>query len=104
MGASFVDAVQREGGKVTLEDMANYGVIWSEPAHAIYHGYDVTSLGVPSSGGVGTLGALLLAESAKVSKGRDYSRSSDALNTLIQIAKIETILAVAFRSVTQSWL
>ena len=68
----FVDAVQREGGKITLEDMANYRVIWSEPAHVTYHGYDVTSLGLPSSGGVGTLGALLLAQSANVNKGRDY--------------------------------
>jgi gamma-glutamyltranspeptidase / glutathione hydrolase len=91
----FVDAVQREGGKITLEDLANYRVIWSEPARVSYHGYDVTSLGLPSSGGVGTLGALLLAQSGKVIKSGDYLRSSDALNALIQIAKIETVLALA---------
>jgi gamma-glutamyltranspeptidase/glutathione hydrolase len=90
----FVDVIQREGGKITLEDMANYRVIWSEPAHVSYHGYDVTSLGLPSSGGVGTLGALLLAQSAKVIKSGDYMHSSDALNALIQIAKIETVLAL----------
>ncbi len=47
----FVDAVQREGGKITLEDMASYEALWAEPARATYHGYEVTSVGLPGLGG-----------------------------------------------------
>ena len=47
----FVDAVQREGGKITLQDIADYRPLWSEPIRAMYHGYEVTSLGSPSLGG-----------------------------------------------------
>jgi gamma-glutamyltranspeptidase/glutathione hydrolase len=91
----FVDAVQREDGKITLQDMADYRPLWSEPARAMYHGYEVTSLGLPSLGGLGTLSALLLAESAKLSKRGDYWHSADGLYALIQIGKIATVLTFA---------
>ena len=91
----FVDAVQREGGKITLQDIADYRPLWSEPARAMYHGYEVTSLGLPSLGGLGTLSALLLAESAKLSKRGDYWHSADGLYSLIQIGKIATVLTFA---------
>ncbi len=88
----FVDAVQREDGKITLQDMADYRPLWSEPARAMYHGYEVTSLGLPSLGGLGTLSALLLAESVKLSKKGDYWHSADGLYALIQIGKIASVL------------
>ena len=91
----FVDAVQREGGKITLDDMASYRALWSEPSHATYHGYEVTSLGLPGLGGLETLGSLLLAESGNVSKRGDYLHSTETLYALIQIAKIEAALSIA---------
>ena len=30
-GQDFVKTVQREGGKVTIDDMEHYRVVWSEP-------------------------------------------------------------------------
>ena len=90
----FVDAVRREGGKVTLEDLASYRVVWSEPTRAIYHGFEVTSLGAPSLGGLETLSGLLLWEHANMSKRGDYSQSADALYALIQIAKLEASLSL----------
>jgi len=89
----FVDAVQREGGKITLEDMASYQALWTEPARATYHGYEVTSMGLPNLGGLETLGALKLAEAANVTKHGDYRRSSDSLYSLIQIARMQAVLA-----------
>jgi gamma-glutamyltranspeptidase/glutathione hydrolase len=91
----FVDAVEREGGKITLQDMADYHPLWSEPARAMYNGYEVASLGLPSLGGLGTLSALLLAESAKMSNRGDYWHSADGLYALIQIGKLATVLTFA---------
>ncbi len=91
----FVDAVQREGGKITLQDMADYHPLWSEPARAMYHGYEVTSLGLPSLGGLETLSALLLAESAKVGNRGDYWHSADGLYALIQIGRLATVVTFA---------
>jgi len=91
----FVDAVQREGGKITLEDMAAYKVLWTEPTRATYHGYEVTSLGLPSLGGLQTLGALKLAEAHSVTEHGDYRRSPASLYSLIQIARLQAVLAHA---------
>jgi gamma-glutamyltranspeptidase/glutathione hydrolase len=91
----FVDAVQREGGKITLEDMATYQPLWTEPTRAMHHGYEVTSLGLPSLGGLQALGALKLAEAAGVTKRGDYRRSPDSLYSLIQIARLQEVLAYA---------
>jgi gamma-glutamyltranspeptidase/glutathione hydrolase len=90
----FVDAVQREGGKITLEDMASYKALWTEPARATYHGFEVTSLGLPNLGGLQTLGGLKLAEVANVTKHGDYRYSADSLYSLIQIARLQTVLAL----------
>jgi len=89
----FVDAVQREGGKITLEDMTSYQALWTEPARAMYHGFEVTSLGLPNLGGLQTLGSLKLAEAANVNKHGDYRRSADSLYSLIQIARLQAVLA-----------
>jgi gamma-glutamyltranspeptidase / glutathione hydrolase len=89
----FVDAIQHEGGKITLEDMAAYKALWTEPTRATYHGYEVTSLGLPNLGGLQTLGALKLAEASDVTKDGDYRSSPDSLYTLIQIARLQAVLA-----------
>jgi hypothetical protein len=36
-----VNAVQREGGKITLADLQSYQPIWSEPVSTGYHGHQV---------------------------------------------------------------
>jgi gamma-glutamyltranspeptidase/glutathione hydrolase len=99
----FVKAVRREGGKITMEDMASYRALWSEPAHASYHGYDVTSLGLPSLGSLGTLSGLLLAQSAKLSRSGDYLNSADALYKLIQIARIEILTVLSEDSLRKAF-
>ena len=51
MAQAMVDAVQAEGGCLTMEDMANYEIHVGEPVHGTYRGYDVYSSNLPSSGG-----------------------------------------------------
>jgi gamma-glutamyltranspeptidase/glutathione hydrolase len=45
----FVDVVQREGGKMTVDDLSSYRPLWLEPLRLPYRDYDVISLGPPNT-------------------------------------------------------
>jgi gamma-glutamyltranspeptidase / glutathione hydrolase len=47
----IVAAVNAAGGRMTMDDLANYRAVEREPVHGTYHGYDVVSMPPPSSGG-----------------------------------------------------
>ena len=47
-----VGRVQQDAGVMTLEDLANYKAVYREPVQWSYRGYDLTSMGPPSSGGI----------------------------------------------------
>lgn len=81
----FVKTVQEYGGKISIEDLNAYDVIWSEPAKGYYHGYQVYAHGYPSMGGASLIEALNLAEAAELSEKGHYSKSAEALHTLYQI-------------------
>lgn len=89
----LIAAVQRDGGRMTLEDLADYEVMWTEPLHTTYHGYDIYVHGLPAIGGVNLIEALNLAEIAGLSDMGRYSQSPEALFTLAQIAKPASILS-----------
>jgi gamma-glutamyltranspeptidase/glutathione hydrolase len=89
----FVDAVKKEGGKLTLEDLSAYRPQWTEPLRMQYRDYEVISLGSPNIGGLHTLGALKLAEVADLRKYGHYATSPEALYSLIQISRLQRILA-----------
>jgi gamma-glutamyltranspeptidase / glutathione hydrolase len=81
----FVKAVSDAGGKMTMEDMKNYEVIWSEPLHGTYHQYDIYTHGAPATGGVRLLEKLNLAESAGLSETASSLQSPEALYRLYLI-------------------
>lgn len=89
----FVEAVRREGGKMTLDDLSAYRAEWTEPLRIEYRDYEVISLGLPSIGGLHTLSALELAEVADLNRLGHYTASPEALYTLIQISRLQRILA-----------
>lgn len=41
----------KNGGLITREDLARYHVVWREPVKGSYRGYEIVSMGPPSSGG-----------------------------------------------------
>jgi gamma-glutamyltranspeptidase / glutathione hydrolase len=82
----FVKTVREAGGEMTMEDLANYEVIWPEPVHGTYHGYDIYGSGYPSVGGAHLIEALNLAEVSRLSEIGHYAKSADALLTFYQIA------------------
>ena len=84
---ALVAAVRADGGRMTMADLRDYEVIWSQPTHASYHGYDIYSHGLPAAGGVCLSEAMNLAEISELSSKGRYSDSPEALFWLAQIAK-----------------
>ena len=84
----LVAAVGEEGGRLSMEDLANYEVIWSEPVHTDYSGYEVYSHGLPATGGVNTLEALNILEASNIKSKGHYSQSPEALFWLTQITRL----------------
>jgi len=48
----IVDQVQKLGGIISKEDLANYEAIWRDPITFMYKGYKIISMPPPSSGGI----------------------------------------------------
>jgi gamma-glutamyltranspeptidase/glutathione hydrolase len=84
---NFVDAVRREGGKMTMEDLAAYQPLWSEPAEATYDRYQILSPGVPNLGGRLIQWSLGLAEAADLKQYPHYTKSSQSLYFLMEISR-----------------
>ncbi len=88
----FVDAVRAEGGKMTLKDLEDYQVVWSEPLRTTYKDYEIFALGSPSSGGGNTVEALNLMEASKLSEMGHYTESAEGLYWFIQFAQVPYLL------------
>jgi len=88
----FVDAVQADGGKMTLKDLKDYSVVWAEPLKSTYKDFEVYTVNAPSIGGVNTIEALNLMEVSKLSEKGHYTESSHALFTFTQTAGLPFLL------------
>ena len=68
VGEALVAAVQKYGGKMTMQDLENYKVAEREPVSGTYRGYQVISMSPPSSGGLTVLEILKLLEGYDLKK------------------------------------
>src|SRR5437868_4859646 len=76
LAKQIVNAIQKGGGIVTAEDLANYEVTEREPVHGTYRGYDIYSAPPPSSGGVALVEILNILEKFDLaSLGADSAES-----------------------------
>ena len=89
--AKFVAAVQSEGGKVTLEDMARYEVIWQEPLKYDFGDYTLYLHGRPAQGGTHLAESLNLAKVSGLSQMGDYRESPEAFFWFAQFTNTFTI-------------
>ena len=64
----IVAEMQQGGGLITLEDLRNYQPEVRTPVHGTYRGYDVYSMGPPSSGGVHIVQLLNILEGYPISE------------------------------------
>jgi gamma-glutamyltranspeptidase/glutathione hydrolase len=87
----FVAAVQKEGGKITLDDLKNYRVIWEAPLQTNYRGREVCLPGFSSQGGVTMVEALNLLAEANLPRYGHYSQSPISLFWLMQISHCQVL-------------
>jgi gamma-glutamyltranspeptidase/glutathione hydrolase len=74
-----VAAIQADGGKMTLEDLARYQPIWSSPEIICRGSRTLALLGEPSEGSVYLAEALNLATAAGLAHRPHWSHSGDSL-------------------------
>jgi gamma-glutamyltranspeptidase/glutathione hydrolase len=86
-GQQYVQAVQREGGKVTMEDMKRYRPIWEEPLSTTFLGHTVFVPGKSNRGGSQVLEALNLAEELKLDQMGSYQNDPKAFRALSRILR-----------------
>ncbi|NDK55687.1 gamma-glutamyltransferase [Pontibacter fetidus] len=58
----LVKEMQRGGGIISKQDLANYSAVWRKPIEGNYKGYKVISMPPPSSGGIALLQLLKMVE------------------------------------------
>ena len=86
-GQHYVEAVQREGGKATIEDMKRYQPFWEEPLSTTFLGHTVFVQGKSSEDGHQLLEALNLAEELKLNEMGAYNKDPKAFHLLTQIVR-----------------
>jgi len=91
----FVAGIQRDGGFLTVGDLADYRVIWEQPSEATYRDARVFAPGFSSLGGVDTVEALNLLELARLNQSGPPDRSPASLFRLMQIADNSSAFASA---------
>jgi gamma-glutamyltranspeptidase/glutathione hydrolase len=87
-GQEFVAAVQREGGKATLEDMKRYRPVWEEPLSTEFAGHTVYGPGRSTEGGYEVLEALNLIEELKIDRMNPYWKDPNAFCGLSRILEM----------------
>lgn len=100
-GKKFVEAVRREGGKMTMDDMRGYQVIWSDPLEIAYGGCKIYAPGLPAQGGVHLAEALHVAAQANLAGMGHYSESARAFFWLSQITNLMALSFMPPQAVSQ---
>src|SRR3954469_10826335 len=82
LAKEIAKAVQKGGGIITAQDLANYEVKDREPIHGTYRGYDIYSAPPPSSGGIALVETLNILEGWPMA---DYGdRSAETIHLTIE--------------------
>lgn len=81
MAKQLAAFIQKGGGLITTNDLAEYEVKEREPVHGTYHGYEIISAPPPSSGGIALIELLNILEGYDLSKSGAGSAESVHLIT-----------------------
>jgi gamma-glutamyltranspeptidase/glutathione hydrolase len=88
----FVDAVQRDGGKVTLDDLQAYRAVWEKPVRTTFRDHEVCAPGFSSREGVNLIEAFNLLEVADLKRRGHYRESPESLFWLAQILGCQDLM------------
>jgi len=81
----LVAAVQKDGGFMTMEDLADYNVIWGEPLLSEHNGYTINANGLPSYGGANMIEAINLSKAAGIKELGHWSESPESFKRMHQL-------------------
>jgi gamma-glutamyltranspeptidase/glutathione hydrolase len=84
----MVAAVRADGGRMTLEDLASYEAIWSEPIRISYGDHEIHAPALPAQGGAQIAEVLHLAARAGLTDMGHYSESPEAFFWLAQMTNL----------------
>lgn len=88
-GERLVAAIEADGGKMTLDDLKNYQVIWSDPLVAeLRGGYSIHTSPTPNFGGFSIIEAQNLADAAGLCGGEHWTKSSGQLRKALEITQL----------------
>ncbi len=82
----IVAAVQENGGRMTLDDLANYQAIEREPVRGTYRGHEIVSMPPPSSGGAHVIEILNILEAFPL--GEQGLNSAATIHELAEAEKL----------------
>jgi gamma-glutamyltranspeptidase/glutathione hydrolase len=86
-----VAAIQAEGGKMTVEDLAAYEVIWDDPLVADFGEYRLYTNRPPNDGGVAMIEGQRLARASGLVDDGHWSESADALRKALDVSYMSVI-------------
>ena len=90
-GRKFVDVIQKNGGKITMEDMTNYHAVWEEPLQTTYGDLRVFAAGLQTLGGVMIVEGFNLLELADLKQYGHYTKSPKSLYWFMHIVGCDTL-------------
>ena len=76
MAKELAASVEKGGGLITADDLAQYQVKERQPIHGTYRGYEIISAPPPSSGGIALVEILNILEGYDLTKQGDRSAQS----------------------------
>lgn len=82
----IVADMERSGGLITAQDLADYRPVEREPARGTYRGFDVAAMSAPSSGGMALIQMLNILERFEI--GAMGYGSADAMHVLAESMKL----------------
>ena len=100
-GKKLVEAVRHDGGKMTMDDLKKYGVIWSDPLEIAYGGCKIYAPGLPAQGGVHIAEALNVASAGRPRRHGALFRVGQAFFWLSQITNLMALSFMPPQSVSQ---
>ncbi len=83
-----IAAIRADGGKMTKEDLADYQVIWQEPARGRFRDFEIVGNGRPAVGGLNTQEALNVYEASGLIGRGHYTKSGETLFWMTQISEV----------------
>ena len=81
----IVEDMERSGGHIDRQDLAQYEAIFRDPVRGTYRGYEIVSMRPPSSGGIALIEALNILENFPLS---EWQYSAKSLHVLAETLKL----------------